>query len=274
MGSVGLEQAPAIANSSEQPRFQFLRRITEPSAEDRLPALVVSALAVCVIASADYLISLNVSIGYLYIIPILLAAGFLPRWQIIVAAAVCALLRERLGPFSNDGLVWTREAFVFVSFSVAGLLAPAQLSPAAAAAMEVATVTVVATSKTWWATLVTSTWGMLLSAAMSAACRRATWSRPMDGWVPRSVWRLDLVRMIAPPRLPKRPAPGHPVGTTMYACSGADAFGFGGSFCCNAGEPGAGVLLMVSPGGKLGAAAGLGVWSISYPAGTMAPGWE
>ncbi len=122
MGSVGLEQAPAVGNSSEQSGFQLLRRITEPAVEDRLPALGVSALAVCLIASADYLINPNVSIGYLYIIPILLSAGFLPRWQIIVAAGVCALLRERLGPFSNDGFVWTREAFVFVSFSGAGLL--------------------------------------------------------------------------------------------------------------------------------------------------------
>ena len=90
--------------------------------EDRPLALWISAFAVSLIAFADYVIKPNVSLGYLYILPIIVAAGFLRAWQIVLFAAGCALLRERLGPFSNDGFVWTREVFVFLSFACAGLL--------------------------------------------------------------------------------------------------------------------------------------------------------
>jgi signal transduction histidine kinase len=35
-----------------------------------------------------------ISIGFLYLFPILLVAGFLPRWQMILVALACAVLQE------------------------------------------------------------------------------------------------------------------------------------------------------------------------------------
>ena len=84
--------------------------------------LGVSAAAVLFIAFADYVVKPNVSLGYLYILPILLSAGFMRTWHIVLFAAMCAVLRERLGPFAGDDLEWPREAFVFVSFGFSGLL--------------------------------------------------------------------------------------------------------------------------------------------------------
>ena len=42
----------------------------------------------------DWLTKPYISIGFLYLFPIMLIAGFLPRWQIIVVALVCAVLQE------------------------------------------------------------------------------------------------------------------------------------------------------------------------------------
>lgn len=99
-----------------------LGRIANLTEYGRTPALAVSILAVTLTAFADYVIKPNLSLGFLYILPILFSAGFMRPWQIAITAAVCTLLRERLGPFSNDEFMWTREAFVFFSFWCAGLL--------------------------------------------------------------------------------------------------------------------------------------------------------
>jgi hypothetical protein len=37
------------------------------------------------------------SLGLLYLFPIMLAAGFLPRWAIMLLCAGCAVLREAFG---------------------------------------------------------------------------------------------------------------------------------------------------------------------------------
>ena len=92
------------------------------SASDRTFYLAASALATLVIAFIDYAIQPNISLGYLYIIPILVAGGFLPRPSIVIFAAICAVLRERLGPFPDDGFFWTRETLVFAAFVSSGLL--------------------------------------------------------------------------------------------------------------------------------------------------------
>jgi PAS domain S-box-containing protein len=53
---------------------------------------------VLVIAVVDWWTKPYVSLGFLYFFPIMLAAGFLPRWAIVLMGMACALLSER---FSN-----------------------------------------------------------------------------------------------------------------------------------------------------------------------------
>jgi len=60
--------------------------------------LACSGVAVLAIAAVDWWTKPYFSIGFLYLFPIMLASGFLPRWAIAGMGIVCALLTER---FSN-----------------------------------------------------------------------------------------------------------------------------------------------------------------------------
>src|SRR6202050_5749904 len=65
---------------------------------NRKTLLVISPVAVLAIAAVDWWTKPYFSLGFLYLFPSMLAAGFLPRWAIIILGIGCALLSER---FSN-----------------------------------------------------------------------------------------------------------------------------------------------------------------------------
>ena len=73
-----------------------LESIWEP--RNRTIVLLASAGVVLAIAAADWWTKPYVSLGFLYLFPIMLAAGFLPRWAIALTGIVCVILSER---FSN-----------------------------------------------------------------------------------------------------------------------------------------------------------------------------
>lgn len=88
----------------------------------RSAALVASALLIVMIALAE-LSGLNRgrSLGYLYLLPMLITAPHLNRAQILGLAALCALLREALGPLAwGEGLL-VRSIYGLVAFGGAGL---------------------------------------------------------------------------------------------------------------------------------------------------------
>lgn len=64
------------------------------SRKNRLPFLILAAVLIVLIAAVDWLTKPYISIGFLYLFPILLIAGFLPRWQTVVIALGCAVLQE------------------------------------------------------------------------------------------------------------------------------------------------------------------------------------
>jgi two-component system, LuxR family, sensor kinase FixL len=66
--------------------------------KNRIAILAFSAVLVFVIAVVDWWTKPYFSLGFLYLFPIMLAAGFLPRWTIVLLGLGCALLSER---FSN-----------------------------------------------------------------------------------------------------------------------------------------------------------------------------
>jgi two-component system, LuxR family, sensor kinase FixL len=70
--------------------------IWEP--ENRTAVLLTSLALVIAIAVLDWWTKPYVSLGFLYLFPIMLAAGFVPRWAIVFIGIACALLSER---FSN-----------------------------------------------------------------------------------------------------------------------------------------------------------------------------
>jgi two-component system, LuxR family, sensor kinase FixL len=64
----------------------------------RTNVLIASGITVLAIAALDWWTKPYFSMGFLYLFPIMLAAGFLPRWAIAALGIGCALLSER---FSN-----------------------------------------------------------------------------------------------------------------------------------------------------------------------------
>jgi PAS domain S-box-containing protein len=69
-----------------------LERVWEE--RNRTPVLLASGAIVLIIAVADWWTKPFVAFGVLYLFPIMLAAGFLPRWVITLLGAGCAVLSE------------------------------------------------------------------------------------------------------------------------------------------------------------------------------------
>ncbi len=69
-----------------------LDRIWEES--NRTPVLAISFAIILVVAVVDWWTKPYVSLGFLYLFPIIFVAAFLPRWMIVVLAAGCAVLAE------------------------------------------------------------------------------------------------------------------------------------------------------------------------------------
>jgi len=91
------------------------------SAQKRRAFLAAAALLIAAFALVDWYTQPYVSVGFLYLFPIMLAAGYLRRWQTTVLALVCAVLQEvfsNLPP--NDSL--TRLVLSSAGFAGTGLL--------------------------------------------------------------------------------------------------------------------------------------------------------
>jgi len=83
-------------------------------------ALAFAAALVALIAALDWVTQPNFSLNFLYLFPIMLAGGYLARWQIVVMAAGCAILGELFSPFPKADAV-TRMAMMTIAFSGTGL---------------------------------------------------------------------------------------------------------------------------------------------------------
>lgn len=87
---------------------------------NRKSVLAISAALVLTIALVDWLTKPYWSLGFLYLFPIMLAAGFLPRWAIALAAVVCAGLSEEFSSL-NPSEALLRLAFVSTALIGCGL---------------------------------------------------------------------------------------------------------------------------------------------------------
>src|SRR5260370_31132117 len=65
---------------------------------NRTRLLIVAGLMIVVIAIIDWLTKPYISLGFLYLFPIIIVGGFLTRTQTVGVALVCAVLQEL---FSN-----------------------------------------------------------------------------------------------------------------------------------------------------------------------------
>ena len=69
---------------------------------NRTPVLIASGAVVLAIAAVDWWTKPYVSLGFLYLFPIMLAAAFLPRWVVALLGAACAWLAEVFSSLSES----------------------------------------------------------------------------------------------------------------------------------------------------------------------------
>lgn len=90
------------------------------SRKNRPGFLIAAALLVVAVAAVDWLTKPYISIGFLYLFPIMLIAGFLPRWQIVLVALVCAVLQELFSELPSSEAI-TRLLMASAGFVGTGL---------------------------------------------------------------------------------------------------------------------------------------------------------
>lgn len=87
-------------------------------ARNRATVLLISAVIMLLIAVVDWWTMPYVSLGFLYLFPIMLAAGFLPRWAVAAMGVSCAALAEI---FSSLPKSWTRLTLETLALAGCGL---------------------------------------------------------------------------------------------------------------------------------------------------------
>ncbi|MGD1093912.1 MAG: ATP-binding protein [Bryobacteraceae bacterium] len=83
--------------------------------------LAYGALLIAAIALADWRIEINATLGFLYIFPMVLLGTVFGWWQLILAAAFCTFLSDRLDPFATD-MESARDILIFLTVAITGLL--------------------------------------------------------------------------------------------------------------------------------------------------------
>ena len=91
----------------------------------RRQVFAIAAVLFAIILFTDWKIILDRSMGFLYILPILLVAAFLSNYQVVLLSAVCALLREQFTPGDWGPGAWYRIVTGFSGFLLAGVIVSA-----------------------------------------------------------------------------------------------------------------------------------------------------
>lgn len=90
------------------------------SESNRRKNLLIAAVLVAAIAIIDWRTKPYLSLGFLYLFPIMLAAGFLKRWQIVGVSFLCSALQEIFSNLPTSAAV-PRLAMVTVGYLGTGL---------------------------------------------------------------------------------------------------------------------------------------------------------
>src|ERR1700688_728376 len=86
--------------------------------------VVAAGLLIGIIALIDWRVELNLSFGFLYLFPIILAGTVMSRWQIVLIALFCTWLSDLFDPFPFVPAVSVpNDILVFTSLGGVGLLA-------------------------------------------------------------------------------------------------------------------------------------------------------
>jgi PAS domain S-box-containing protein len=78
--------------------------------QSRTPVLAISGAIILIVAVVDWWTEPYVSLGFLYLFPIMFAAAFLPRWSIALLGLCCAVLAELFSSLEPSFVRLTFEA--------------------------------------------------------------------------------------------------------------------------------------------------------------------
>jgi PAS domain S-box-containing protein len=84
----------------------------------RTPVLTISGAIIFIVAAVDWWTKPYVSLGFLYLFPIMFAAAFLPRWLTALLGIVCAVLAELFSSLEPSSI---RLAFEALALAGCGL---------------------------------------------------------------------------------------------------------------------------------------------------------
>src|SRR5450755_558846 len=87
---------------------------------NRTMLLTVAALLVVVIAVTDWLTKPYISLGFLYLFPIIIVGGILSRWQTLAVALICAVLQEAFSNLPENEAIF-RLVLSSIGFTGTGL---------------------------------------------------------------------------------------------------------------------------------------------------------
>src|ERR1044071_2787465 len=87
--------------------------------KDKTRSVAIAGLLIAVIAAADWATKPYISLGFLYLFPIMVVGGSLSRTQIFGLSVFCATLHEAFSAFPEQDLV--RTGMVTVAFTGTGL---------------------------------------------------------------------------------------------------------------------------------------------------------
>src|SRR4029077_13947459 len=75
-------------------------RVTDPLSGWKLVFLLTGCvLSIVGLRAAENYVGRDVPLGGLYLLPLIVASGYIPRWATFLAAIATALAREQFGPF-------------------------------------------------------------------------------------------------------------------------------------------------------------------------------
>ena len=94
--------------------------LTIHSRPNRWALVVTAAVLTCVIAAVDWYTRPFISIGFLYLFPVMLVSGIFRRWQIVIIAVGFALLQEAFSNLPLDSAI-PRVIFSWLGFAGTGL---------------------------------------------------------------------------------------------------------------------------------------------------------
>src|SRR5580698_5202307 len=82
--------------------------------QSRTPVLAISGVIIAIVAAVDWWTKPYVSLGFLYLFPIMFAAAFLPRWLTALLGAACAILAELFSSLDPSVVRLTFETLALV----------------------------------------------------------------------------------------------------------------------------------------------------------------